>query len=177
MLSKAGTMLLGLINETPLNAYEITKKLQFMNVKQWYDIADSTVYTTIKTLEKKELIFGKIEKNGNMPDRTMYSITDMGKSELLNTIQYSFLHFDYDIKLFSIAAFFIDIFPLSEKNKLLSARLEMLKKYLIGLEEQIKNMTSMDLPKLSVANVKRVRGIVNAELLGTEELLFACETE
>ncbi len=32
MLSKSATMLLGLINKRSLNAYEITKQLQIMNV-------------------------------------------------------------------------------------------------------------------------------------------------
>ena len=51
MLSKPATMLLGLIYEKPLNAYEITKLLGYMNVRWWFNIADSTVYTTIKNLE------------------------------------------------------------------------------------------------------------------------------
>ena len=53
MLSKPATMLLGFIYEKPLNAYEIIKLLNYMNVKWWFNIADSTVYSTLKTLEKK----------------------------------------------------------------------------------------------------------------------------
>lgn len=53
MLSKPATMLLGLIYKKPLNAYEIIKHLNYMNVKWWFNIADSTVYSTLKTLEKK----------------------------------------------------------------------------------------------------------------------------
>ena len=52
MLSKPATMLLGLIYEKPLNAYEIIKLLNYMNVKWWFNIAGSTVYSTLKTLEK-----------------------------------------------------------------------------------------------------------------------------
>ena len=51
MLSKPATMLLGFIYEKPLNAYEIIKLLNYMNVKWWFNIADSTVYSTLKTLE------------------------------------------------------------------------------------------------------------------------------
>lgn len=36
MLSKPATMLLGLIYEKPLNAYEIIKRLNYMNVKWWF---------------------------------------------------------------------------------------------------------------------------------------------
>lgn len=49
MLSKPATMLLGLIYEKPLNAYEIIKLLKYMNVKWWFNIADSTVYSTLKS--------------------------------------------------------------------------------------------------------------------------------
>ena len=76
MLSKSATMMLGLINKQPQNAYEIIKTLEFMNVKWWYNIADSTVYSTLRTLDNKGLIVGVSEKNGNMPFRTVYSITD-----------------------------------------------------------------------------------------------------
>lgn len=62
MLSKPATMLLGFIYEKPLNAYEIIKLLNYMNVKWWFNIADSTVYSTLKTLEKKEFISGTTEK-------------------------------------------------------------------------------------------------------------------
>lgn len=117
MLSKTATMLLGLINQKPVNAYEIIKELNYMNVKWWFNIADSTVYATIKTLEKRDFISGTIEKEGNMPDKTIYTITAKGKTELLSTLKRSILKFDYDTNIFSITAFFIDyIEPKERKN-------------------------------------------------------------
>lgn len=67
MLSKPAIMLLGLINEKPINAYEIIKQLKIMNVKWWYNIADSTVYATIKALEKKNLSTGYPKKSAICP--------------------------------------------------------------------------------------------------------------
>ena len=69
MLSKSATMLLGLITHQPLNAYEIVKTLDYMNIKYWFNIGTSTVYATIKTLEKKQYLVGEIQKDGNMPDK------------------------------------------------------------------------------------------------------------
>jgi DNA-binding PadR family transcriptional regulator len=117
-------MLLGLINQRPLNPYEIIKQLQIMNVHRWYNIANSTVYATLKALEKKEYIYGSIEKDGNMPDKTIYSLTDKGKQEFVATLQQSILSFDYDTNIFSIAAFFID--ALDDPQSLLSQRLKIL---------------------------------------------------
>ena len=95
MLSKSATMIMGLINSSPLNAYEIIKQLQWMNIKHWYNIADSTVYATIKTLEKKGYLSGTIEKEGNMPDKTIYKLTVQGRTELENTLRSSIVTFDY----------------------------------------------------------------------------------
>lgn len=108
MLSKSATMIMGLINTSPLNAYEIVKQLQWMNIKYWYNIADSTVYATIKSVEKKGYISGTVEKEGNMPDKTIYTLTDKGRDELRMTLSNSIITFDYDTNIFSIAAFFID---------------------------------------------------------------------
>lgn len=86
MLSKSATMMLGLINKQPQNAYEIIKVLEYMNVKWWYNIANSTVYATLRTLDRKGLIVGVSERNGNMPYRTVYSISDKGKKELKESL-------------------------------------------------------------------------------------------
>lgn len=59
MLSKPATMLLGLINIKQSNAYDLIKQLQVMKVKSWFEIADSTVYSTIKALEKNRTLWGK----------------------------------------------------------------------------------------------------------------------
>ena len=111
MLSKSATMLLGLITHQPLNAYEIVKTLDYMNIKYWFNIGTSTVYATIKTLEKKQYLVGEIQKDGNMPDKTVYSITEQGKAVFLETLRTSFLKFDYDTNIFSITAFFLDCLP------------------------------------------------------------------
>ena len=141
MLSKSATMLLGLVCKMPRNAYEITKQLQIMNVSSWYNIANSTVYATLKTLEKKEYIYGIIEKDGNMPDKTI-----------------------------SIAAFFIDI--LENREELLNKRLVLLNNYKVGIEKQLKVLED-NTSLVTLANIERSKLIVEAEILGTKNLLSA----
>ena len=86
----------------------------------------SCVYATIKTLEKKQNITGKVQKDGNMPDKTIYSITEQGTAVLLDTLRTSFLKFDYDTNIFSITAFFLDFLPLEEQKALLEKRMIVL---------------------------------------------------
>lgn len=171
MLSKSATMIMGLINTSPLNAYEIVKQLQWMNVKHWYNIANSTVYATIKTVEKKGYISGTIEKEGNMPDKTIYTLTDSGRVELMNTLRHSIVTFDYDANIFSIAAFFIDFFEVAEQKQLLEKRLDTLQKYLQGIECQVTKSWENQVTPFHVANVNRMIALVNAEITGTQEIL------
>lgn len=174
MLSKPATMLLGLIYEKPLNAYEIIKLLNYMNVKWWFNIADSTVYSTLKTLEKKEFITGTTEKIGNMPDRTVYSLSDKGKEEFIDTLRASILQFNYDTNIFSIAAFFLDIFTVDEQQMLLQERLNILQKYRAGIEKQVNPLWENEVSAVHVANVKRMIDLVDAEITGTNRLLESC---
>lgn len=174
MLSKPATMLLGLIYEKPLNAYEIIKLLNYMNVKWWFNIADSTVYSTLKNLEKKEFILGTTEKVGNMPDRTVYSLSEKGKKEFRNTLKSSILQFNYDTNIFSIAAFFLNIFTQNEQTELLQERLTILYKYREGIDKQINPLWENEVSTIHVANVKRMIDLVDAEIIGTKRLLEDC---
>lgn len=171
MLSKPATMLLGLIYEKPLNAYEIIKHLNSMNVKWWFNVADSTVYSTLKTLKKKEYITGKTEKSGNMPDRTVYSLSGKGKDELQATLRESIQQFNYDTNIFTIAAFFLNIFPPYEQRELLQNRLEILRKYREGIEKQISPLWENEVSAIHSANVKRMIDLIDAEITGTTRIL------
>lgn len=171
MLSKSATMIMGLINRSPLNAYEIVKQLQWMNIKHWYNIANSTVYATIKSVEKKGYISGTVEKEGNMPDKTIYTLTEKGKEELLETLRCAIVTFDFDTNIFSIASFFIDIFEKEEQKQLLEMRLENLHKYLQGIEKQMTESWEKQVESFHVANVNRMIDIVNAEIVGTKRIM------
>ena len=171
MLSKPATILLGLICEKPLNAYEIIKQLNYMNVKWWFNIADSTVYSTLKALEKKNYIVGATEKVGNMPNRTVYSLSDKGKSEFQDTLKSSILQFNYDTNIFSIAAFFLNTFNPDEQSDLLQKRIQILSKYREGIEKQVNPIWENEVSAIHSANVRRMIDLVDAEITGTRSLL------
>ncbi len=175
MLSKPATMLLGLIYEKPLNAYQIIKRLDYMNVKWWFHIADSTVYSTLKTLEKKGLLLGTAEKVGNMPDRTVYRLSDQGRAAFEDTLRASILQFNYDTNIFSIAAFFLSVFPPEQQQELLQKRLDLLQKYREGIQKQVNPLWESQVPALHAANVKRMMDLVDAEITGTRRLLESCK--
>ena len=145
MLSKSATMLLGLITHQPLNAYEIVKTLDYMNIKYWFNIGTSTVY----------------------------SITEQGKAVFLETLRTSFLKFDYDTNIFSITAFFLDCLPEKEQKTLLEQRMTVLQEYLAGIQKQHTEEWEKQVNPYHVANLQRMTDIVLAEISGTERLFKA----
>lgn len=175
MLSKPAALLMGILYEKPLNPYEITKLLAYMNIKWWFNVADSTVYTTLKNLEKRGLIEGAIEKAGNMPERTVYSLTGKGKEELKETIREAASQFSYDTNIFTIAAFNMDFLENEEKKELLEKRLQILQSYLAGIRKQDNEAWKQEVSALHAANLKRMIDIVSAEISGTKRLLSAVE--
>ena len=62
MLTKTATIILGIIQKHPVNAYELIKMLSRFQKKDWYDIADSTVYATLKSLEKNNISLAEYKK-------------------------------------------------------------------------------------------------------------------
>jgi len=177
MLAKPAVMLLGLINEERKGAYEITKMLVYMNIKWWFHISDSTVYITLKNLEKKEYIKGNVEKNGNMPERTVYCVTDTGKEEFLNSLREAILTLNYDTTVFSIAAFFIASFGKEEQAMLLEQRLLVLYRYVTGINERIQVVEQEDIKQFYVDNIIRMNDIVETEIKATKRLLSTIKRE
>ncbi len=173
MLSKPGMLLLGMINESSKGAYEITKMLEVMQVKWWFNISDSTVYSTIKVLERKRYITGSTEKNGNMPERTVYTISSKGKEILETSIHGAFLNMDYDTTTFSIAASYLSILPKNEIIELLNKRLQMLDEYKRGIQENISQLRQSNLSPLIIDNIERMKDIVEAEIVSANRMLLS----
>jgi DNA-binding PadR family transcriptional regulator len=86
MISKLAVLILGIVSEKERNPYEITKMLEQLNTRKWLPLADSTVYATINNLKKHGLITGRQERNGNLPEKTIYSITPEGEFEFHEAI-------------------------------------------------------------------------------------------
>ena len=86
MLSKIPFLILGLIAEKPLNPYQIKQLLEKLDMNAMFPMSSSSVYAAINGLIKKECVSGRKEKVGNMPERTVYSITKQGRELLEKTL-------------------------------------------------------------------------------------------
>jgi DNA-binding PadR family transcriptional regulator len=83
LLSNIEVLLLSIVNEKPSYAYEIDKIIDLRNMRVWARIGVASIYQVLKRLEEKNLVYSKKEKEGRMPERKRYYITDEGKAVLI----------------------------------------------------------------------------------------------
>ena len=88
-MSNIDLVLLGLIKQKSQSAYDIKKNTEYRNIPRWVRISEQSIYKKVLQLESKEYIVSHKEKEGNMPDKAVYTITDKGNdyfNKLMNDI-------------------------------------------------------------------------------------------
>ena len=74
-------IVLGMLKKKPMGAYDIQKQVEYRNISKWVKISTPSIYKKTIQLEKKGLIKGNIVKEGKMPEKAVYSLTDAGEKE------------------------------------------------------------------------------------------------
>ena len=87
-MSNIDLVLLGLIKQKSQSAYDIKKNIEYRNIPRW--------------VKSKEYIVSHKEKEGNMPDKAIYTITNKGNdyfNKLMNDISNSdvSLYLDFNV--------------------------------------------------------------------------------
>ncbi|MDO9533838.1 MAG: PadR family transcriptional regulator [Bacillota bacterium] len=83
ILSSIEVILLSIVNEKPSYAYEIDKTIDLRDMRRWVRVGVASVYQVLKRLEGKKLVYSQKEKEGRMPERKRYYVTDNGKAALV----------------------------------------------------------------------------------------------
>lgn len=73
------TMILGALIERPMSAYEMDRTMEERNIRRWIRISSPSVYRNIIRLCEEGYADGTIVKEGEMPEKTVYTITDAGR--------------------------------------------------------------------------------------------------
>lgn len=78
-MSAIDLILLGSLYQGKKSAYDLQKQVEARNLSRWVKIGSYTVYKKVLQYEKKGYVSSETVKNGNMPEKTMYTITPKGK--------------------------------------------------------------------------------------------------
>jgi DNA-binding PadR family transcriptional regulator len=74
-------IVLGMIKNGPVSAYDIQKAVEYRHISQWVKISTPSVYKKVIQLEEKQLITRTLVKDGNMAEKALYSLTAAGEKE------------------------------------------------------------------------------------------------
>jgi DNA-binding PadR family transcriptional regulator len=83
-VSSIDLTILGFLQKKPMSAYELTRHFEFKRVQKWVKIGSPTIYQNIKKLAAKGYLSGRIVKEGEMPEKVIYSITKSGREYFLD---------------------------------------------------------------------------------------------
>ena len=87
-MSSIDLIILGFLKRKPMSAYDITRYFEFKRMKKWVKVGSPTIYQNIKKLAAKNYLSGKTIKEGEMPEKVIYSITKSGKKYLLELMNH-----------------------------------------------------------------------------------------
>lgn len=85
--STVDLMLLGLLCEKPMNAYELQKQVKYRHFDQWIRISSPSVYKKVIRLKQSGYLESTPMRAGNMPEKTVYTITEAGKVHFLHLMR------------------------------------------------------------------------------------------
>ncbi len=74
-------IVLGILKKESLSAYDIQKLVEYRNLSKWVKISTPSIYKKVIQLEEKGFIKSSRVKEGKMPDKAVYSLTEDGNKE------------------------------------------------------------------------------------------------
>lgn len=149
-------IVLGILKKSPMSAYDIQKLVEYRNISKWVKISTPSIYKKVIQLESKGLVKSDIVKEGKMPEKAVYSLTDAGAKEferLMQEISSMPVHIFLD---FNAVIVNLDSLP-PEKQKAcivdISENVKTLKSY---LEENLRVKENVpDIPETGMAVLRQ----------------------
>ena len=134
-------IVLGILKKEPMGAYDIQKLVEYRNISKWVKISTPSIY-------KK----GEIVKEGKMPEKAVYSLTDEGEKEFVKLMMETAskpIHFFLD---FNAVIVNLDKLPPESQQSCIASieeNIEILKTY---LEENLREKENdPEIPKTGMA--------------------------
>ena len=156
-------IVLGMLKKEPLSAYDLQKLVEYRNISKWVKISTPSIYKKAIQLEEKGLIKGEIVKEGKMPEKAVYSLTEAGEKEfekLMLEIAGKPIHLFLDFN--AVIVNLDSLSPEMQKeciNKI-EENIDILKMY---LEQNLKEKENIpEIPKTGIAVLRQQMVLVDA---------------
>ena len=74
-------IVLGMLRQQAMSAYDIQKLVEYRNISKWVKISTPSIYKKVIQLEEKGLLQSVPVRENNMPEKAVYSLTTRGEQE------------------------------------------------------------------------------------------------
>lgn len=133
MVSRVDLLVLGLLTDRPMHGYEISQVISGEDIEAWLSVSLTSIYYSLNKLKKNGLIVETVHRSDNSPERSVFHLTDKGRSCFLELLERSLAstertYFDMDL-----AVYFINRLPSQRAAHLLERR----KRFVAGLRQEM----------------------------------------
>lgn len=142
-------IVLGMLKKAPMSAYDIQKQVEYRNISKWVKISTPSIYKKTIQLEQKGLIRGTVVKEGKMPEKAVYSLTEEGQREfekLMEEIAAKPIHIFLD---FNAVIVNLESLPLEKQKACIRSIEENVRELIICLEQNMREKE--ELPEIPAA--------------------------
>jgi DNA-binding PadR family transcriptional regulator len=166
------------LTERPMHPYEMAATMRTRGQDASIRLNYGSLYGVVETLLKRGLIEEQeVVRDGRRPERTVYRITDDGRTEvdawlaeLLGTSAKEFPQFEAGLSL-------MGVLPPERVVGLLDQRVGRLHERLAELDAIVAAATGNGVPRLFLAEMDYERALVEADCAFTEQLARDIESE
>jgi DNA-binding PadR family transcriptional regulator len=86
-ISESEAVILGLLYDSPKYGYEIEQIIEEQSMRDWTEIAFSSIYYVLKKLEEKKMVTSEIKSSEKNRTRKIFTISKEGKKTLEEIIR------------------------------------------------------------------------------------------
>lgn len=88
-MSQIDLLILGYLKDKQKSAYEMVKEFETWNLRYWLKISNPSIYKNIIKLCENGYLNSRTVKEGEMPEKTIYSINEKGVLYFYELMEYS----------------------------------------------------------------------------------------
>jgi DNA-binding PadR family transcriptional regulator len=159
----------------PMHGHQIKRAIELIDVEAWSAIRVGSLYHALHQLTAEGLIEAvRTERQGALPARTVYAITDEGGVELAVLRDRALRHVEPPRDPFDIALWVAADLPSADLEVIVSQRLAALRLQLDALSSERLQLTEKNhLPPVGRVLMRHGEARLEAEIRWHEELLAA----
>ncbi len=170
-LTPLGVMLLALLREGDMHPYEMIRLLRQRHEDRLVTVTNGTVYHTVGRLARCELLTEVgIDRAGNRPERTTYTLTEHGRDAVTDWVRRELARIDRPGE-FRVALAEAHNLPREEVVRLLTTRRAALRADHATHRDGLAKARLREIPEQYLIEVDRQATLLDAELRWTERLL------